>query len=174
MAFRYDPPFSSINVPTWAYAGRLDANGNQVEDSEGNQVKPYGRAWDDLAKAYREKHPWCERCLKKGKHVKAALVHHKKYVTAGGKDETANMEALCHSCHEYEHKRHKDERFDMKEETAMDEIKAAEERLRRYERELYRGRKAAEDAADEVEPETVEEALERLKAREAHAYEQEV
>ena len=162
---RYDPPGSGgrLNVPE-SYAGRLDA--------EGNQLVPYGRSWDETAKAYLEKHPYCERCLKHGKHVKAALVHHKVYVKNGGKDGAHNLEALCHSCHEYEHKRHKADRFD-EEASAMNEIDKDLEKLKRYEAELYRGKAAADEAARTDEAEDPEEALKRLKEAEAHMYEKE-
>ena len=165
MTVRYDPPFDRVHVPA-PFAGHLDASGNQV---------PYGRSWDEMAKAYLEKHPYCERCLKDGKHVKAALVHHKEYVANGGEDKASNMEALCHRCHELEHKRHhKDMRFDRQEEEDMDEVQESLERLKRYEANLYRGEKAAREAMDEQEPETVEEALERLKDIEANNWQKEV
>lgn len=51
----------------------------------------------------------CERCLKKGIVRKGYIVHHKQYVTEENitdPDVTlnwANLEYLCHECHNHEH-----------------------------------------------------------------------
>ncbi len=55
----------------------------------------------------------CERCMKKGLHVPAVMVHHKTYITdANANDPTItlswdNLEALCRDCHEREHSKRK-------------------------------------------------------------------
>lgn len=169
-------PFSAFCygcAPTYLHQGgralveivRFDS-----DSAAAGSVKPYGRQWDETARAYLEKHPYCERCLRHGKHTRADLVHHKTYVANGGTDGTSNLEALCHSCHEYEHKRHSKGDGNM---DAQNELDNAQKTLRKYEAELYRGKAAADEAARTDEAETTEEALARLKEAEAHMYEKE-
>lgn len=51
----------------------------------------------------------CERCLAKGLHVPAEIVHHKIYLTEENYKDPAvaynfeNLEALCRNCHNEEH-----------------------------------------------------------------------
>ena len=51
----------------------------------------------------------CERCLKKGLHVPASIVHHKTYLTEENYNDPSiaynfvNLEALCRDCHNAEH-----------------------------------------------------------------------
>jgi len=52
----------------------------------------------------------CERCLKRGMYVPGRIVHHKTYLTPENISDPAvafdwsNLELLCRSCHELEHK----------------------------------------------------------------------
>ena len=67
------------------------------------------KAWKDCRATYLAEHSLCERCLAKGLIVPARFVHHKVYLTEDNvKDPSislnhANLEALCHDCHNQEH-----------------------------------------------------------------------
>lgn len=69
--------------------------------------------WTKRSKAYREKHPFCERCLAKGYLEPSACVHHRIHIDKENyKDykillNEENLEALCTNCHAKEHARHK-------------------------------------------------------------------
>ena len=115
---------------------------------------------------YLTRHPTCEVCRER----EAVFVS-----LSGGR------RSMCRPCGEsWMRKGHavfEVLRMDEMEESEMDrmdEVQESLERLKRYEANLYRGEKAAREAMDEKEPETVEEALERMLEREAHEYEKEV
>lgn len=66
--------------------------------------------WKKCRKAYLQfVSGRCERCLKKGLHVPAEIVHHKIYLTEENVNDPAmaygfdNLEALCRDCHNEEH-----------------------------------------------------------------------
>lgn len=61
-----------------------------------------GAEWVRTSKAYREVHPHCERCLRRGQVVDAAAVHHRVAVRDGGTDDWDNLESLCSTCHAVE------------------------------------------------------------------------
>lgn len=68
-------------------------------------------AWKACRTAYLKKAGGlCERCLRKGLYVPAAIVHHKRHITPDNITDPRvtlsfdNLEALCWSCHEKEHK----------------------------------------------------------------------
>lgn len=94
-----------------------------------NQMERYGArnfakkfykssAWIKKSKAYRRKHPLCERCLKKGIYTPSQCVHHKIYISRENYKDARitlnddNLEALCHLCHEREHNGGIDYEFD--------------------------------------------------------------
>ena len=58
----------------------------------------------------------CERCMSKGLHVPARVVHHKIYLDDASFNDPAialnfdNLEALCTRCHNNEHKANTDGR----------------------------------------------------------------
>lgn len=57
-------------------------------------------AWRKLSKAFREEHPLCEECLKKGKYVPSEVADHIVRVEDGGEPlDRNNLQALCHRCH---------------------------------------------------------------------------
>ncbi len=61
----------------------------------------YGtQAWKQARERYREKHPWCEECLKRGMYVEAEIVDHIEEIRDGGAalDEN-NFQSLCLACH---------------------------------------------------------------------------
>ena len=69
------------------------------------------KAWQRCRASYLKKvGGLCERCLKKGQIVPAEVVHHRKYITPQTISDPHitlsfdNLEALCWSCHEAEHK----------------------------------------------------------------------
>jgi len=69
------------------------------------------KAWQHCRNAYiRKVGGLCERCMKKGLYVPADVVHHKTRLTPENVGDPSialnpdNLEALCWSCHEKEHK----------------------------------------------------------------------
>ena len=71
----------------------------------------FSAAWKACRTAYLKKAGGlCERCLRKGLYVPAAIVHHKRHITPDNITDPRvtlsfdNLEALCWSCHEKEHK----------------------------------------------------------------------
>ena len=78
-----------------------------------NSIKEFysSNAWRTCRNTYiSTKSGLCERCLKKGLIVPAKEVHHKKRLTDKNVNDPsvalnfANLEALCVSCHEEEHR----------------------------------------------------------------------
>lgn len=80
-------------------------------------MEPYARAfylsaaWRSCRAAYLKKAGGlCERCLRNGLYVPADIVHHKRHITPDNITDPRvtlsfdNLEALCWSCHEKEHK----------------------------------------------------------------------
>lgn len=80
-------------------------------------MEPYARAfylsaaWRSCRAAYLKKAGGlCERCLRQGLYVPADIVHHKRHITPDNITDPRvtlsfdNLEALCWSCHEKEHK----------------------------------------------------------------------
>ena len=76
-------------------------------------AKPFyqSQEWKSARAAYLKKvGGLCERCLKKGLYNAAVIVHHRVHLTPENirdpKIRTGfdNLEALCWSCHEKEHK----------------------------------------------------------------------
>lgn len=64
-----------------------------------NTYKRYGSGWKAISKAYKEKHPLCEDCLKEGRYVASEEVHHIVALRNGGTHSFSNLKALCKSCH---------------------------------------------------------------------------
>ncbi len=68
--------------------------------------------WGELSRKYREKHPFCEECLKNGIYTPAEAVHHIKPIgsarSMGEAEQLAfdenNLMALCIPCHNQMHK----------------------------------------------------------------------
>ena len=65
----------------------------------------YGCAWRKLRTRYLLAHPLCEMCAKRGRYVKATLVHHVLPLADGGTNDEDNLMSLCVSCHEEIHRR---------------------------------------------------------------------
>lgn len=67
------------------------------------------RAWERRSKSYRQAHPLCERCMKKGRIEPSTCVHHiihinkQNYKDAEILFNDNNLEALCDKCHYEEH-----------------------------------------------------------------------
>jgi len=67
------------------------------------------KAWTCKSKAYRQIHPLCERCLRRGIYTKATCVHHKEHISIDNYQDynvllnDDNLEALCDDCHAKEH-----------------------------------------------------------------------
>lgn len=66
-------------------------------DPESN--RRYGRAWKRVRDRYISGHPLCEECLKQNRITPAEEVHHILPLSQGGTHDTANLMALCKSCH---------------------------------------------------------------------------
>jgi len=61
--------------------------------------KRYGSQWKKIRDRYIKTNPLCELCKESGKYTPADTVHHKQKLSDGGTHDTANLQALCHSCH---------------------------------------------------------------------------
>lgn len=76
-----------------------------------------GKAWKKRSRDYRQTHPLCERCLKKGLYVPAECVHHKIHITEENQYDQqillgeANLESLCRQCHAEEHSQKESVKF---------------------------------------------------------------
>lgn len=69
------------------------------------------RAWRRLSDKKRTVNPFCERCLKEGRHVVAKIVDHKVEIKDGGKPyEWSNLESMCYQCHNTKTQDEKDKR----------------------------------------------------------------
>lgn len=71
-----------------------------------------GAQWQKVRRAYlKSVHGICERC-----GMPAAIVHHKDYITPDNINDISvilnfeNLEALCQTCHNEEHHKHKSQR----------------------------------------------------------------
>jgi len=68
--------------------------------------------WGELSRKYREKHPYCEKCLENGIYTPVAEVHHIRPIGSASSMREAeqlafdesNLMALCISCHNQMHK----------------------------------------------------------------------
>ena len=70
------------------------------------------QTWRDCQAAYMKKaNHLCERCLAKGRHEPARIVHHRIHLTQENLGDPElmygfdNLEALCIECHNTEHRR---------------------------------------------------------------------
>jgi 5-methylcytosine-specific restriction protein A len=59
----------------------------------------YGASWRKLRVSYLAAHPVCEICEREGRLTPATLVHHKRKLSDGGKNNEQNLMALCLECH---------------------------------------------------------------------------
>lgn len=79
-------------------------------------TRGYDRAWRKVRNDYLRKHPLCERC-----NAKAIVVHHRTPITKGGERlKHSNLEALCHRCHNKEHKQHGASQHVLRDGTVVD------------------------------------------------------
>ena len=69
------------------------------------------RKWRECKDAYSKSvGGLCERCLKRGLYIPGRIVHHKIYISPDNYGDPSvmlnwdNLELLCRSCHELEHK----------------------------------------------------------------------
>lgn len=57
-------------------------------------------AWRRLSRAYRQEHPLCELCSKRGVIRTADMVDHIVPIRLGGESmDWNNCQSLCHKCH---------------------------------------------------------------------------
>ncbi len=61
--------------------------------------KRYGAEWRTIRSIYVKSHPLCEQCLKNGRIVPTAEVHHIVPLADGGNNDDSNLMSLCHACH---------------------------------------------------------------------------
>lgn len=77
--------------------------------------------WIDCARAYRDAHPLCERCLKKREISPSEQVHHKIRLSPENINDPMvtlnwdNLEALCDKCHKAEHRKTRETRWSVDE-----------------------------------------------------------
>lgn len=64
-------------------------------------TRGYGAAWDKLRKVIMARDSYlCQPCLAKGRPTPANAVDHITPKAKGGTDDPANLQAICHDCHE--------------------------------------------------------------------------
>lgn len=91
-----------------------------------------GPKWQRERKAYKQTHPFCERCLTKGLYVPADLVHHKEYLDDSKAMDPKvslnfdNLESLCYRCHNIEHHKGKIRKRDRRWQFINGELKIEE------------------------------------------------
>lgn len=59
----------------------------------------YGYQWRELRQTFLRRNPLCIECLREGRTEPATDVDHIIAKRLGGRDEWANLQALCHSHH---------------------------------------------------------------------------
>jgi len=84
------------------YDGKPDYKKQSDRDRGTSAERGYDRRWRKVRAVKLRKHPLCERCLKDGKTRAADLVHHKDRNPKNNR--WNNLESLCVSCHDIEHK----------------------------------------------------------------------
>ncbi|MDR2712253.1 MAG: HNH endonuclease [Clostridiales bacterium] len=70
---------------------------NQTRHPDHNKI--YGRRWRSIRSLYITKHPLCEECLKRGRYIPVAEVHHIVPTDQGGSHAENNLVSLCQPCH---------------------------------------------------------------------------
>lgn len=69
----------------------------------------WSRAWQNERRLYKQRQPFCERCLMLGIYKPTEIVHHREHLDEKKvKDAKValnfeNLEALCMDCHNKEH-----------------------------------------------------------------------
>ena len=84
---------------------KLEARRYERQQRDPATAKRYGAGWQRARAAYLSAHPLCEVCLTGGKHVPAALVHHRVPLADGGSNAAGNLQSLCQRCHSAHHAR---------------------------------------------------------------------
>ena len=83
-------------------AKEADAAYNRSRGSSAS--RGFDNVWQRLSTAYRQEHPLCEKCQRKGLVVPAVLVHHIVPIKEGGAQlDQSNCMSLCNPCHEAIH-----------------------------------------------------------------------
>ena len=83
--------------------GVIPRHGWQDDKERGTRhERGYDNAWLKLAAVYKLRHPFCEDCLARGRHVPVDEVHHK--TPFSGMDDPlrldwSNLRSLCKLCH---------------------------------------------------------------------------
>lgn len=78
----------------------------------------HSKEWEEAAAKARElQHNECQRCRAAGRYRPCEAVHHKKYIKIYPELalDQGNLECLCYECHELEHGRMKEGRFENQE-----------------------------------------------------------
>lgn len=88
----------------------------QDQTRPGARQRGYTAVWEKVRKSFLSANPICERCKANNEIVLARLVHHRDRNPKN--NEWANLEALCTTCHDAEHKH---ERFTRKNQKSLSE-----------------------------------------------------
>jgi 5-methylcytosine-specific restriction protein A len=82
------------------YCGQHAKDGWQYDQERGSSsARGYGSKWRKLRDYVLKREPLCRICLKNGRTEPAREVDHIKPKSAGGTDDQANLQGLCHQCH---------------------------------------------------------------------------
>lgn len=76
--------------------GHCDAHANNYDQARGTPAqRGYGKAWRKLRQIILNRDPVCRSCSR----AASTDVDHIRPRSKGGKDDPANLQGLCHSCH---------------------------------------------------------------------------
>ena len=78
---------------------KLENKRYEKYDRDPASRKRYGPVWKRIRDAYAKENPLCEECLKEGRLVPMAQVHHIKPLREGGDHSRENLVSLCAACH---------------------------------------------------------------------------
>jgi len=76
----------------------------QIDGRAPASQRGYDRRWLRIRTRYKRQHPLCEACKAVGRLVPATEVHHRTPLKDGGTHAQANLQSLCHACHQRTHR----------------------------------------------------------------------
>ena len=106
---RKPPPMpNKIAVAKPLHHAATKHNRYDAEKRDLNAAKFYkSYAWKKLRAAKYRRNPNCERCAKDGRETPTETIHHiqERLIRPDLALDMNNLESLCHSCHNREHKK---------------------------------------------------------------------
>lgn len=93
---------AKLNTPRRPWEPKASAHKPQEGRRRMNNAFYCSTGWIALRDWYRDQHPLCEECEKKGKVKVMDVVDHIKQIENGADPlalDSNNLQSLCHSCH---------------------------------------------------------------------------